>query len=116
MTPLSDAELVGRLRKFATAPTIAPSSLYANLCGEAAAAIERLLRERDEAREDLRLERGESEALESALAAERAARERMEGALSTIANFAVGHGDVCEIIASRARAALPEREGGRGDG
>ena len=32
--------------------------------------------------------------------------ERCEAALETIAGFAVGNGDVCEIIAKRARAAL----------
>ncbi len=32
--------------------------------------------------------------------------ERLEAALHTIADFAPGHGDVCEIIASRARKAL----------
>jgi hypothetical protein len=31
---------------------------------------------------------------------------KLEGALITIADFAVGNGDVCEIIAKRAREAL----------
>jgi hypothetical protein len=32
--------------------------------------------------------------------------QQLEETLQTIADFAVGHGDVCEIIAKRARAAL----------
>jgi hypothetical protein len=40
------------------------------------------------------------------LSAAEAERDRLREALRTIANFAVGEGDVCEIIARRARAAL----------
>ena len=38
--------------------------------------------------------------------------KRLEAALQIIADFAVGNGDVCEIIAKRARAALKEIENG----
>ena len=40
-----------------------------------------------------------------------AAAEKMYETLRTIADFAVGNGDVCEIIAQRARAALRAAEG-----
>ena len=36
--------------------------------------------------------------------------ERLRAALHTIADFAPGHGDVCEIIAQRARDALRESQ------
>lgn len=41
-----------------------------------------------------------------------AAAPEMYETLLTIADFAVGHGDVCEIIAERARAAIQKATGG----
>lgn len=38
---VSDADLIARLTRLAHAPTIAPSSVYANICGEAARALSR---------------------------------------------------------------------------
>lgn len=40
-----------------------------------------------------------------------AAAPEMHETLSSIAAFAVGYGDVCEIIAKRARAALAKADG-----
>lgn len=66
--------------------------------------------------DDIRLDQGLAVAIsdlqkaletaESRLAEAEKALEAKDEVLRTIANFAVGNGDVCEIIAKRARAAL----------
>ena len=44
-----------------------------------------------------------------------AAAPDLLAALQVIASFAVGNGDVCEIIAQRARAAIAKATGGQDD-